>query len=620
MANPNSYVPGSESGLLEFLDDLESEGKQAKESWKDSRNWDRYVELSRGAHIYGPKERAIFRADIASPIVNRKTAMMTESEPVINITPLRPGYDATAEILTRVLLALGQRQHEQMMLEAIRTYIGAMGSGGCRIMWDKSEMYGLGDIVLPPVDPRLIQYDPAIVRSYEMDKASYIGPMLTLIPTYELKKRFPRQAKNIRPSNLVTLVGDESRRGGAWAGRSGSLKTATGLSRTRGKAGGRGGSEGAVPRTKVKAFWAADPAEDDNGPLWPGGRYFLRCGDGGQEDCIANFDEDPDYDTTANPYFDGLWDVEWLDNTPDLDHAWGRSEIGALRYLQETFNRIGNLIAKNGLRNGSPIIFAAQNALTPDKVAELKALEMLVIEYHQGHDIKREQPAIAPEIQLQLMNLVLTLSDMVTGLGDTGQMPTKGRQEVRSADQLEGLQNAGQTLVKADARRLEAFLQRVGKKKISRVLQYITDDRLMTYFGGGDTFQKFILERKQLVAEIQKFGAKKAMDAARKRGKDEMPSVEELADAMLTAVKGAWLDFDFRITPLSSLDITKVQRAMLKFQLASAMMIPRKDVLSEIRIDNPEEKLQEVAEEQAKMKMLGLEPPPAEAPKKGKKK
>jgi len=432
-----------------------------------------------------------------------------------------------------------------------------------------------------------------------MDKAQYIGPMESIRPLPELQRAYPGRAKDMKASRMVVLQGEGSNQ--KRNGLRGSLETPVGLS--RGKDGGTGG---AVPRIYVREYWVADPASGDFGPLYPGGRLFVRVGDKGS-DILANFGGKDDDDLTANPYFDGLWDVEWLDNIPDMDHPWGRSEIGAIRYLQEAFNRIANLIAKAGLRNGYPIVFATNNALTPDKIAELKDLEMFVIEYQQGREIKREQPTIAIEQQMAMLQLILQLTDMVLGTNDGGMSPSNGRQEVRSGEQLEVLQQAGQTLVRAEARRLESFLERVGKKMISRFFQFYTDDRLMTYYGGGETFTKFQFERQKLVAEVQALGVKSALMKAQKRG--EEPELDDIVDEILAAIKGAWRDFDMEIVPGSSLASTKTQRAMLKFQLAQAMMIPKADVVAEVGIVNPREKVQEAAAEAVANQALGIPPP-----------
>lgn len=612
-----SFVPESHGALRAFLDDLDRESRESKESWSEIKRWDRYVELSRGQNIYGSRETPVFQADIVSPTVNRKTALLTESEPILDVMPLRPGLDATAEMLKRQMLATWQAQSVQMMLEAGRAFIGAMGCFGVRVTWNRQASYGLGDIQLPVIDPRTVRFDPAITRAYELDRAQYIGPIESVRPLAELQRRFPEKAERLKPSRITTLTGQQSKRG-FWAGLRGALKTPVGISRGGGNR-GAGGELGAVPRVYVREYWVADPAADESdAPLYPGGRLFIRVGQS-DDDIVVNFDPDPELDRTRNPYFDGLWDVEWLDNTPDLDHPWGRSEVGALRFLQESFNREGNLLVKAGLRNGFPWIFAPNNALSPEKVRELEDLEQMVVQYQYGRDVRRDVPPINPGEQLAMMNMILTLCDFIVGTGDAG-MKGQGRVEQRSGEQLEGLQRAGQAIVRAEARRLEAFLARVGKKIISRIFQFYSDDRLMAYYGGGDSFQKFLFERKKLVAEIQTLGAKEALRKAKKDGR-EAPDIGEVTDAMLTAIKGAWRDFDFKIVPESSLATTKVQRAMLRFQLAQALMIPKRDVLETAGYANPEEKYQEALEEQVKENQLrqsmGLPPPEPPKQKKG---
>lgn len=615
-----SFVPTNIAGLRALLNDIDAESKSAKESFDEIKRWPRFVELSRGEKIFGDKEHPVFRADIISPSVNRKIATLTETQPILDIMPRRPGLDNTARILKESCTAIWAAQSVQMAMDQIGHYMGAMGCAGMRVMFDKSAAYGLGDIVMPAIDPRTVRFDPSVIKSYEMDKAQYIGPIESIRPLSELVQLFPKKADLIKPSRISVLVGKNSKQG-FWSGLKGAIQTPVGFS--RGEKSGRGGQYGAVPRCYVREYWVVDPAMDENdSPMYPGGRLFIRVGQD-DEDVIVNWDENPEKDQTSNPYFDGLWDFEWLDNIPDLDHPYGRSEVGALQFLQESFNREGNLIVKSGLRNGYPIWKAANNALSPETIRELKDLENFVVEYQMGREVAREQPPISPEVQMSMMSQILMLTDMILGMGDSG-MKGQGRIENRSGDQLEGLQKAGQVLVRAQARRMESFLERVGKKVISRIFQFYSDDRLMTYFGGGESFKKYLFERQQLTAEIQQLGIKEAMKRAprdKETGKRESPQMRDIVDAMLEAIKGAWRDFNFSIIPESSLSSTKIQRAMLKRELAAAMMIPSRDVLEELGYSNPNEKVQEAIEEMKMKQAMGL-PPPDDGKKKsgGKKK
>ena len=601
-----SFVPNNQADLRRFLDDLDQESKVGKDVWSQNKRWDRYAELSRGEKIWGDREYPLFRADIISPTVGRKVALLTESEPIIDIIPQRGGIDATATILKETIKALWQAQSMQMMLDAIGRYMGAFGSGGSRVIWNPEASYGLGDIELPAVDPRTARFDPSVIQAYQMDRAQYIGPLESIRPLSELQALFPDKADDMKPSALTAIVG-KAAKSGFWQGLKGALKTPVGMSRGMGRGGsGGGGDMGAVPRCYVREYWVRDPATDKHGsPLFPGGRKFIRVGQG-DDSIVANFSTDLEKDRTANPYFDGLWDLEWLDNTPDLDHPWGRSEVGALQYLQESFNRQGNLLVKSAIRNGYPIWTIPQNSVSPEKIRELEDLENFVIQHKIQQPPERQQPPIAFETQMALMQMTLQLTDFITGTGDMG-MKGSGRTEVRSDQMLEGLQQAGQILVKAEARRLEAFLERLGKKLVSRVFQYYDDDRMLTYYSGDDTFQKYQFEHKKLVAEVRSYGLKEALKKAVDGGAP--PEVEEIADGILAAIKGAWRDFSFKIVPYSSLSTTRIQRAMLRFQLASAMMIPKSDVVAEIGIANPKEKVREAIQEAKELQEAGLPPP-----------
>ena len=60
---------------------------------------------------------------------------------------------------------------------------------------------------------------------------------------------------------------------------------------------------------------------------------------------------------------------------------------------------------------------------------------------------------------------------METGLQD-GAMQGKGRVELRSQPQLEGLMQMSQVLIRSQARRLEGFMERCGQKLIGRTFQF----------------------------------------------------------------------------------------------------------------------------------------------------
>ena len=201
----------------------------------------------------------------------------------------------------------------------------------------------------------------------------------------------------------------------------------------------------------------------------------------------------------------------------------------------------------------------------------------------------------------------------------------KGRVELRSAPQLEGLQQAAQLLVRAQARRLEEFFERVGQKLISRIFQFYTTDRILTYAKAGE-IKQYDFEKDKLRAEIVFKATQMAQQKIqRMREQSEITGedfpTEDMANTLeaediLNAIKGAWRKFAFKVIPYSSLSVVKTQRAAMLAQLAQAGMIPSEMVLREAGFDNPSELLKAAVDEQKERAALGIPPPQQQSGKK----
>jgi len=199
---------------------------------------------------------------------------------------------------------------------------------------------------------------------------------------------------------------------------------------------------------------------------------------------------------------------------------------------------------------------------------------------------------------LGFITFALRFTDYLVGLND-GQMEGRGRVELRSGSQLEGLQNAAQVLIKATARRLEDFLERFGQKWMSRVFQYYTGTRLMHYLGNDQQYKTWTFEYEKLQDVFQ--------DMIRQAGGD-VSSQDALRDMMKTA----WRQFAFKISPFSSLAANKIARAQLLTQMVQMGRFPMEMVLRELGFDDPGDLMTKAQQE---IQMFG---PPPQQQQKGK--
>jgi len=580
--------------MIRKLDQIDGEGKSARDAV--GRKWDSDIRKWQGREPQSPaRPDPIFHADILQSAIQRKISLLSEGKPILDIQPRRYGLDATGIILKAATKGVWDQQQFPVALEMLLTLSGIFGCGGFRTRWDPSYAYGFGEITLMAWDPRNLAIDPAVINASDINSGQYVR-CDSVVPTGLLQRKYPGKAEHLTGDTRVKPSEPEARnKSGIW-----NIRNIF-----------RGASDkvkDAVPRSSLREYFLFDPAMTDDGlPKYPNGRYLLRA----EDDVILNDGEDED----QNPYFDGLCDLDLFDNHPDPDHPWGKSEIEALQFLGNAFNRSGNLLIKSFIRNGYPWIVADRGALDADTIQALRDAEQMVLEKGGGRDVTRTAGPLL-EQAIPLMQLIQQVIFQQAGLTDPG-MEGRGRVELRSGTQLEGLQDAAQLIVKAEARRLEELLERVGQKIISRIFQFYDDDRMLTYYGGGMEFLKYRFERQKLLSEIIALGVKRAVEENEK--KDEALGEEHLADAILFSIKGAWKDFSFRIVPYSSLSTTRQQRAALKGALVQQHILPPSEVLREAGYDNPNEKFQEAAAEFKELMALGLMAPPEEQKKPKKK-
>lgn len=585
----NAFLPAGGSELLRNLDALDNEGKRWQAKW--SRGWRGDIEQARGNQWGDPKSEPMFLANFIANLILKKQALLTESKPIVDVMVRSPGLYQSAQVLKKTIDALWDELGFQITLEQSAAYLEVLGHFFWKVTWDPTAAYGNGDIAVAAIDPRLMRVDPAITHIYELSQAQYIVED-EIVPYSWVVKNFPTEAGKVEPNASLSMLGQDTAEKGffrrwVWK-RNADVK------------------DSAVPRVWIRRYWVSDPAlTDDGAPAFPGGRLIIRTGD----DVILNPKPETDQ---LNPYFDGLWPYEMMDNRPDIDHPFGKSEVEDLRRLQEALNRIGHTTVKALIKNVD-WIFADANALTPDTIANLKQLEQVVIEKGAGREVIR-QPGTTPQgTQIQFLQMLVGMMKEMSGISDDPMSGAKGRVEMRSGAQLEGLQSAAQLLVRHQARRLEYFFERIGQKLISRIFQFYTQDRIIPY-ADVEKVKQYVMEKDKLRGEIEAQAlviTKQRIEKALNDGKDLDSKTQNRmgSDDILLAIKGAWSKFSLKTLPYSSLYQTKAARAAMKMQMAEMGYMPASAVLSELGFEDPKALMQEAQKEMVERQALGIPPP-----------
>jgi len=466
----------------------------------------------------------------------------------------------------------------QMAIEEMVQLGSVIGSAGVDCAWNKAMHFGDGGFDPTVLDPRQVGFDPYVRKTRHLDKAQYIW-IETIKNLWEIQREYPGRGRLVKADRSVSSITGSPDNIGA-----GLLKKLS----TDFKSRQNRLQEGPIPRKVIREYWIRDPAMRGDGQFkFPQGRKIERGGD-----VIL--------DDGENPYWDGEWPVVWFDARSDIDSPWGRSEVEALRYIAEAVNRIGNCFVENTILGGNLVVLTDADALSNETRNKLTNAAALVIPKKFGRNVDYRPPVPMPPHMLGFITFALRFTDYLVGLND-GQMEGRGRVELRSGSQLEGLQNAAQVLIKATARRLEDFLERFGQKWMSRVFQYYTGTRLMHYLGNDQQYKTWTFEYEKLQDVFQ--------DMIRQAGGD-VSSQDALRDMMKTA----WRQFAFKISPFSSLAANKIARAQLLTQMVQMGRFPMEMVLRELGFDDPGDLMTKAQQE---IQMFG---PPPQQQQKGKSK
>ncbi|TAK94586.1 hypothetical protein EPO05_06085 [Patescibacteria group bacterium] len=609
--------------LLDRLDRIDGEIDNSEKTKRRRQDWKRAIQLYHtGASGPTLDPAPIFSTNLVQSMVRRQAALLTENKPQIDVKTVKEGLGKTSEVLRKTIHAGWDECNMQMGLEKVCLFAGVMQSGFMGINWDPDANYGLGNITVPAIDPRRVNVDPGILDAADLDLAQYVR-VYSVVPLERVAQRYPGIRKELQASNKITPLDDDEISGAtARVGMKSFLDAA--------RLGGRASTQ-AFPRVELWEYWIKDDTTDETGaPLYPNGRVILRA----NNDLVCH--------DAPNPYYDGLWPFEWLDNAPDMNSAWGRNELDFVRRLQECFNKFGDAASREMIRNAISVIITDQQALETETVNALRELGFYVMEKRVGRAVERPMSPIPVQQYWSTMNQLQGLIEYVSGLQDMGGGigGARGRAEVRSPAMLEGLQQSAQVLVRAKARRLESFLQRLGQKWISRIFQFFPEERLMTYIGPQQDIQQFHFQRETLRAELLKLALDRYKQERERSREEAIEAAQTLGDfvsadmlmrasreepvlpqeQVLLAIKGAWRDYRFMVEPFSSLGQNRIMRAAMKKQLANEGKIPVHQELDELGFENPKELAKEALEEMRERAAAGLPPPQQQSQKSSKKK
>jgi hypothetical protein len=545
-------ISKGEQELLAYLNKLYDEGTKARDKW--SKNWKHSIDVIRGKTW--PDKRPKYKIDAVmnflGQIVEKKTAMLTDSRPTFDIVSRKKGLDDVCAMLKKVNEGIDEeRSWEQKLTEFVmlEQHFGMAYTNTC---FDPSLDWGHGDIDIVVLDPRTCVFDPFVMRTYNLNNGEYFC-LDTVRPTDYLKDRWKERADDIQ----------------ADFGTSSQVKEDSVWAKLRQLFGGRGDSEPSVtsviPRSFVRDYWVRDrKTEEKDGLKYPNWREVLVAGG-----CIV--------EDGGNRYLDGNLPFDAMEWDFNVDSAYGFNEVSKLEMPQVMFNKVMATIIENAILMGNGIWIGDQDALPETDWDKLSNEPGSYVRKRIGRELRREPapslPAYVPNVLMQILTGLEKLSSITEA--------TEGRRpgQVTSGAAIESLQIAASTAIRLKARQIESLQQRIGQKRISRIFQYYTEDRMFNLLGDDGKFQQYVWERQKIRESLDKAGIK---------------------------ITQAFQDFRYKVVPTSSLAITRWQKGLIAMQLLQAGVLDGEEVLKTIEWPNWEDVYKRTNEKQ----QMGVEGPP----------
>ena len=543
-------VTGKQENLyLKRLQGMRKEGVLAKKA--KTPGWDMFPAFYRGNHYPAkmPKHKVKAVLNLIQQLVERKAALLTDSKPMIKVVPTTYAAGSNPKHLEQqsnaaqaIECAIGGIWRKTYFSESLAkaiTLAEIFGCVGFHIPWNMG-IGTHGDVDLQHIDPRMLIFDPYISDSRYVTKnrvASYMF-LDEILPTAYLQETFKSKRDLIKGD--VRYASDSIDEGGAET-IFGKLKAMFDFGAT--------GMRSSVDRTLISRGWISNFEKD--GDIWKyaGGKYIVMT----RDQLLVD---------KANPYIDNEWPIDFLDWHFDPDSALGFGDLELYKSPQELFDKMVALMVENAALMNNNIWVGDDDALDPKGWNNLSNIPGSYVKKRRGRSLERVAPPALSNGTNELIKFLMGSMEKLSSVSEALQGNAAG--SVTSGIAIENLQTASQTVIRLKARQLEAVLTSMGNKMISRIFQYMTDDRVYTLCGDAGQLLAYHWERKKVLSD---------------------PAF-------------AFDNFHFEIVPGSSLSMTKWQRGMLATQLFAQGLIDEKAALDALEYPDKEEIMKRMADAQ----------------------
>ncbi|MEW6171865.1 MAG: hypothetical protein AB1510_02180 [Bacillota bacterium] len=445
--------------------------KTMKDNWKAYRGRDKQKL---------PKYKKKARLNICFSIVEAILPWLTENKPEIIFIPGEKDDISHAEIMQKIVDNLWVRLAIQYILTRLAKAGLVFNKGFLKVLWNVDAAGGIGEVDVRYVSPFKIYPDPDC-QSPDIQDCMYV------IESYPLdlgtiRRMFPKRGWKVKPDAQLSQM---------YPGEYCEPLTARHNIDDVVTAGGNWRAKGRLRARIIECWFKDDTVEvlreqDSDGSevtrhalKYPNGRVIT----------VANgvlLDDRP------NPYLSSngkVFPYVSFDNYDNLDEDgieedtgggfWPISEVEQLTPIQNALDDLIRRVLDNAALTGNmQWILDQESGVDPETLTNQPGL---IVRKNKGTEVRREKPPEMAAYIMQLLTLLPTWGETVSGVHDV----TQGRrpQGITAAAAIAELQEAGQARIRLKNRSMEKTVKDLGELIKSRVMQFYPPGRIIRVVG-----------------------------------------------------------------------------------------------------------------------------------------
>jgi hypothetical protein len=556
---------------------LYSDGKKARKFWDG--DWDRQLKWYQGEQWdwRRPSYKASPSLNILRSNIQTMLPILTDTSPSFDFIPQEVTDNDFADLSNKLLENWWSRSNMQVKLTyCLLDMLVFDACGVMKIVWNP-DLDGIGDIECTRVDPRNIYVDP---DAMDFPDAKFVIEE-KWVPASELRMKFPAKAQYIKGGRYQTDP-KKTYEGKTLSGQV-TLQSPNDQDIPLNSQGEQdkntSGAGTEMKSLKVLEVWVKDDTleeidlTNDDGSItqglkkkYPRGKLITIIPDNGI--LLQSLD---------NPYGDGEFPYVKFIDTVRPGAFWGEGEIGPLIETQKLINKVGATITDWCNRMANPVwILDDDSGVDPNRLTNQVGL---IITKKRGTEVRREAPPPMPSELFQFYTLLMKLAETQSGIHDV----TQGRkpQGITAGVAIDAMQDAAQTRIRLKERNMQASLIQLGRKWLSRALQFYETPRTVRITGmqGWPEIYEVFFTKNENDQYILNHKSYQFAPGTRK--------FEPVSDWQSTEPSKG--EFDLECNAGTSLPFMKERKGQLAFQLYQAKAIDQEALLTAVEWPNWQE-------------------------------